>query len=209
MLKRVMYAAIVLVIILSMISGCKKNDLEQSGAPAFTSYKNIPRVTEAERNAIEALKSEYDSFTYGMPLSIEAFTDRNNDIRGFSALFCEWLSGLFGIEFVPALYEWVELIALLESGEVDFTQIQCLSTAEARQKLLAIKGVGPKVCDCVLLFGANKTDAFPVDVWMDRALRFYYDQDKSFDSSVFGEFSGIAQQYLFYYARENKIGKTK
>ena len=85
-----------------------------------------------------------------------------------------------------------------------------MSTSDARCELMKIKGVGPKVADCVLLFSAGKSDAFPIDVWVQRIMRsLYCGEDakikdiQDFASSNFGKYAGIAQQYLFYYAREN------
>jgi len=99
----------------------------------FSSYQYFPDVTEDEIRAIEALKTELDSFVYGMPLSIEAFEDENGNIRGFSALFCEWLTEFFGIRFIPKLYEWQDLITGLESGEVSFSGE--LTSTEERRKI--------------------------------------------------------------------------
>ena len=69
---------------------------------------------------------------------------------------------------------------------------------DARTALKAIKGVGPKVAECVLLFGMYRTEAFPLDVWMKRVMEQYY-------PSGFPDFAkdigGIAQQYLFHYMR--------
>lgn len=70
---------------------------------------------------------------------------------------------------------------------------------EAKAALLGIHGVGGKVANCVLLYGLYKLDAFPVDVWMKRALDNYF--PKGFDHRVFGEYAGIAQQYIFHYTR--------
>ena len=87
-----------------------------------------------------------------------------------------------------------------------------LTYEEAKEKLLQIKGVGDKVANCVLLFGLGYTSAFPVDVWIKRAMiHFYLAPDVSlnkirvFGREKFGELAGLAQQYLFYYARENNI----
>lgn len=87
-------------------------------------------------------------------------------------------------------------------------------TAEAKKVLLRINGVGSKVADCVLLFGLGKYDSFPIDVWMKRIMEYcYFEQSEqdikaiaAFAAEHFGELSGFAQQYLFFYARENKIG---
>ena len=74
---------------------------------------------------------------------------------------------------------------------------------------MKIKGVGPKVADCVLLFSANKKEAFPIDVWVKRTMQTLYLSETSsvkeieeFASSHFGQYAGVAQQYLFYFMRE-------
>ncbi|HBF0843377.1 TPA: 8-oxoguanine DNA glycosylase [Clostridioides difficile] len=89
-----------------------------------------------------------------------------------------------------------------------------LSTEDCRKELLKFNGVGPKVCDCIALFGMQKYDSFPVDVWVKRVMQeFYIDEDMSlpkmrtYGIDKFKEMSGFAQQYLFYYARELGIGK--
>ncbi len=80
---------------------------------------------------------------------------------------------------------------------------------------MKIKGVGVKVANCVLLFAFSKAEAFPVDVWIKRAMETLYfdgEEQKSediqkFAEDKFGEYSGIVQQYIFYYARDNSLGK--
>lgn len=92
--------------------------------------------------------------------------------------------------------------------------LKSISTKEAKDVLMRINGVGSKVADCVLLFGLGKYDSFPVDVWMKRIMEYlYFDKHEQsiktisdFAESKFGNLSGFAQQYLFFYARENKIG---
>lgn len=85
-----------------------------------------------------------------------------------------------------------------------------LPTPEARKKLLSVKGVGPKVADCIVLFGMGRRDSFPVDTWMKQAL-----EAEELDTPTkvhdhylarYGELAGLAQQYIFHYAR-NKGGK--
>ncbi|OOM79706.1 DNA glycosylase [Clostridium sp. BL-8] len=90
--------------------------------------------------------------------------------------------------------------------------IKRLSDDECHDALQEFKGVGSKVADCIMLFSMEKTSAFPVDVWVKRAMiHFYGAEDSSlnkiriFGRNKFGKLSGFAQQYLFYYARENKI----
>jgi len=69
----------------------------------------------------------------------------------------------------------------------------------ARLALKTLHGVGDKVADCVMLFGLHMLNAFPVDVWMERAVVKHYGTD--FDPAVFSPYAGIAQQYIFNYAR--------
>ena len=83
------------------------------------------------------------------------------------------------------------------------------STAEARQALLEINGVGEKVANCVLLFGLQKYDVFPADVWIKRIVSTLYDVSEKniseFARENFAEYSGFAQQYLFFHARDSRI----
>ena len=84
------------------------------------------------------------------------------------------------------------------SGEVNIDTLFELDTDAAREVLMKINGVGPKVADCVLLFGFHKLDAFPKDVWIKKALSEFY-PDGVPDFIV--KHGGIAQQYLFHYIR--------
>ena len=88
----------------------------------------------------------------------------------------------------------------VSSGEVDFEKIKNLPINEARNELMKIKGVGPKVAECTLLYGFYRLEAFPVDVWMKRALSTFFPEK---DISYFGKYAGIAQQYIFHYSRMN------
>jgi PAS domain S-box-containing protein len=97
------------------------------------SFRDIPGVTEGEIKSIEALREQVDHFAYGMIPSTESFYDDNGDLRGFAALFCEWLTGLFGIPFIPENNEFNDLLGKLAIGEVDFTGI--LTATEERQKI--------------------------------------------------------------------------
>jgi len=100
-------------------------------------------------------------------------------------------------------------VQLLDNSFLE--ELKALSTADARKKLLTLKGIGPKVADCILLFGMGRTDSFPVDVWIKRVYRSAFDDgasEKEMSASLvrrFGELSGYAQQYLFFYYRENAL----
>lgn len=100
------------------------------------------------------------------------------------------------------------------SGEITEEKLLKLDVSEARQLLMTIKGVGEKVANCVLLFGLGFTDTFPVDVWMKRIMEYmYFDEPKdkkaieAFAMEKYGHLAGYAQQYLFFYGRENGLGK--
>jgi len=92
-----------------------------------------------------------------------------------------------------------------------------MSLEDARKEMLQLCGVGPKVADCILLFSGANMRAFPTDVWVKRVMELlYFESDKdsspsikkvmSFADEYFGDLAGYAQQYLFHYARKNKLG---
>jgi signal transduction histidine kinase/ActR/RegA family two-component response regulator len=99
----------------------------------YSNFLEIPGVTQGEIEAIEALRRQGRSFTYGMNVSSESFYRSDGSVGGFTALFCQWLTELFDIPFTPALYEWETLIAGLESGEIDFSG-EFTATPERRMR---------------------------------------------------------------------------
>lgn len=100
------------------------------------------------------------------------------------------------------------------SGSIKLDSIRLMPTAAAKSELMKINGVGSKVADCALLFGFGKCDCFPTDVWIKRIMEHcYFDGNDTslkdiseYAQNNFGGLGGFAQQYLFYWARENKIG---
>ncbi len=111
----------------------------------------------------------------------------------------------------PYLRETARLVA---SGACDLALIHEMPLPEARAELLKLPGVGPKIADCVLLFGFGFPTAFPVDVWVMRALRQLYfprrrpsrPRLQRFTETHFGRHAGYAQQYLFHYIRTGGRG---
>lgn len=87
-------------------------------------------------------------------------------------------------------------------GQIDLAALSEMPLEAARDSLMQIKGVGPKVADCALLFGAGRIEAFPADVWIKRAM-----------VSLLGgrlpdcakPYAGIVQQYIFHYARTIRL----
>lgn len=92
----------------------------------------------------------------------------------------------------------VDAAQKVASGEVDLEKCRSCDYDEARAELMKITGVGVKVADCTLLFGLHRIEAFPVDVWMKRAMEKLFPDMKPDD---FGKYAGIAQQYIFHYSR--------
>ena len=94
----------------------------------------------------------------------------------------------------------VDAATKVAEGQVDLAGIK----AEARyeytlEELKKIKGVGDKVASCVALFGFGNLEAFPIDVWMKRAIDDYF--DGQLDPTTLGPYAGVAQQYIFHYIR--------
>ena len=101
----------------------------------------------------------------------------------------------------------------IAGGEISLDYIRSLPTPEAKAELMKINGIGNKVSDCILLFGLNRADSFPVDVWIRRIMEYcYFGREASIKEvselacEKFGDLGGFAQQYLFFWARDNKIG---
>lgn len=100
-------------------------------------------------------------------------------------------------------------------GDIVLNDLYLLSAEEAKEKLMHIKGVGSKIADCILLFAYSKKAVFPTDVWIKRMMEGIYFNGKDmklrdiqcFAKEYFGDLAGCAQQYLFYYGRENQLFK--
>lgn len=154
---------------------------------------------------------------------ISFIISQNNNIKRISGIV-ERLCALFGKEIEEGVYAFptldelsgisaedlapiragfrakyiVDAIEKVKSGEVDLEAISKLSYESAKEELMKIKGVGVKVADCVLLYGFHRLEGFPMDVWMKRAMEVLF---KCLKPSDFGQYAGIAQQYIFHYAR--------
>lgn len=89
----------------------------------------------------------------------------------------------------------------IADGEINIDGLYTKPLDEARKELRTICGIGPKVADCILLFAFHRIDAFPIDVWIARALDYYYKDGFPEFAKPYG---GIAQQYIFHYIRTCK-----
>lgn len=158
-----------------------------------------------------------------------------NAIRLLSETYGEFIQEYKGIKYyafpTPKALSEADPIEVKEIARVGFRNERIVNAAKAflerpedfshdlddetlGDNLLNLDGVGPKVRDCILLFGYDREKTFPVDVWVKRLMEYLY-LDESIPNKkilekgteLFGDLRGYAQQYLFYYARENKIGK--
>ena len=101
---------------------------------------------------------------------------------------------------------------LLETAQMllsyDLTLLNNLDSSAARKELLNFMGIGPKVADCILLFGLRRGDVFPVDTWLKKVYHSYFEQGhkdteiSAYFCNLFGDDAGLCQQYLFYFQRK-------
>lgn len=98
--------------------------------------------------------------------------------------------------------------AIAKDGGKTFKASMEADNKELNEYLLSLKGVGPKVANCIMLFGYGRMDRFPIDVWIRRVMHELYEiRENDFKKMTcyarekFGEYGGIAQQYLFYYMK--------
>ena len=156
----------------------------------------IGRIAKKYGNRIEYRNKMY--YTFPTPEMLQ-----NASIDDFRGL---------GLGFRDVrIYETVQRTL---KGEIDLEKLKQEENTEVlRKKLLEIPGVGPKVADCVMLFALNRFDVFPVDVWVKRVISELYFNKKEqtpnviheFAEKQYGDLAGLAQQYLFYWRRENSI----
>ena len=95
----------------------------------------------------------------------------------------------------------------VQTGELNLNQLLKETYSNAKQQLMLLRGVGPKIADCVLVFSLDKLEAFPIDVWVKRALVDWYFPQQTPPSNqnllkwaneYFGQYAGYSQQYLFH-----------
>ena len=156
----------------------------------------IPQIKKvvADISATWGRKVGYDLYSFPEPGELEGVcaADFKEKKTGFRATYlCDAVSKVL-------------------SGEISGEELKRLELYECEKKLCEIKGVGPKVANCIMLFSLGKREAFPIDVWMKRVLeQVYFEGEEktknelaAFAKDKYGEYGGYAQQYLFAYARE-------
>jgi len=124
---------LVFALALAVLAGCEKSSKQQPDLQIkAVSFREVPGVTPEEIKAVEAIQKKYNSFVYGMTQSTEAFTGKDGEIHGYSVLFCNWLTEMFGIPFKTKFYNWGDLLKGIESGDVDFTG-EIMNNSERRK----------------------------------------------------------------------------
>lgn len=171
----------------------------------ISANNQIPRI----KNAIEKISEMYGDFLgqdenrkyYSFPSAEKLSQAKPEDLREFARV------GFRDVRIV-------ETANLIKNGYVNLDEIDKMDLEDARCALQVLPGVGPKVADCILLFAFDRKESFPVDVWIKRVMEELYLKEVTPKSKiamrgreVFGKNAGFANQYLFYYGRENKLGK--
>ena len=152
---------------------------------------NIPRI----KKIISAMSKKYGEVS------------RFGDVEYYSfptekSLIGAGIDGLFDLKTGFRAKYIFDAASKVADGEIDLGKIYEMDFTQAVESLCKIKGVGLKVASCALLFGFEKTEAFPIDVWMKRALENHF--GGNIDLDTLGKTAGIAQQYLFYYEKYNQ-----
>ncbi len=90
----------------------------------------------------------------------------------------------------------------VSSGSISLEALRTMPAEEALEKIKSLPGVGSKVASCFMLYGLHRMDRFPIDTWIKKALSCHFPPD--FDPAELGPWSGLAQQYIFFYTRTNE-----
>lgn len=147
---------------------------------------NIPRIKGIINRLCENFGYQISNGVYSFPKANELSTLNDSDL---DILKCGFRSKYI-----------LDAAKKVSSGEINLNNIKKMKIDLARKELQKIKGVGPKVAECTLLYGMYRLEAFPMDVWMKRAMEKIFSDMKAED---FGQYAGIAQQYIFNYIRTN------
>lgn len=171
----------------------------------ISANNNIPRIKKIiERIALNyGEKIEFEGNTYyTFPTPEELSKASVEDLRNLGTGFRD-----------ERIYNTTQIILSNEKYIENLKQMK--TTKQMKEELLKLDGVGPKVADCILLFSLQRFDAFPIDVWVRRVMNDLYihneDENKVNKKMIqklaeekFLGIPGIAQQYLFYWKREQE-----
>ena len=157
---------------------------------------NIMRI----KKIIEALAK-----SFGKPITFEGQTlycfPEAEDIAVLTPADLDQIRCGYRAEYI------IEAARAVSSGILDLDRLSKPGYKQALTELKSLKGVGEKVANCVILYGLHIHEAFPVDVWMKKALSAHFADD--FRPESFGKAAGLAQQYIFYYTRSGYLKSIK
>ena len=167
------------------------SDIKQNWGNRHEDYYTFPQSSELAKIYLDE-EEEFNSS------NIQDICNCNNNLKncgvGYRAPYMRKASELF-------------------THEMNLQEIFSMSYDEAFETILEVPGVGPKVADCILLYGFNFREAFPSDVWIKRIVSHLYFDGKDisvakvreFGMEEFGDYAGYVQLYLFHYARKSGL----
>ena len=166
-----------------------------------SSFNNIKRI----EGMIERVCQ-----TYGTPVALNGFRSFSFPKPETIASASERSLRSLGLGYrAPYLKATAHLVS---DGKLPMAHLRQVDYDATKTALLGCDGVGDKVADCVALFGFEKYEAFPLDVWMERAMRYYFRHRRmtrklahDYARRHFGPYAGYAQQYLFHYVRNLRV----
>lgn len=179
----------------------KQDEWEAICSFIISQNNNIPRIKKLVASLCHACGEKIDVSAMGEHIA-SAHKEQEGHFYSFPApervleLGVEGLAALKMGFRAKYLYDAAQKMV---NRDVELEFLKNADTEECIKHLCTVKGIGPKVASCALLFGFAKLDAFPVDVWIKKVMAKYFDED--FEPSSLGKYAGIAQQYLFYYER--------
>ncbi|MBE6509060.1 MAG: 3-methyladenine DNA glycosylase [Methanobrevibacter sp.] len=166
-------------------------DIKRNWGTVYGDYHTFPKSEDLAKIYLD----EEDEFNSS---DIQDICDCSNNLKscgvGYRAPYMRRASELF-------------------TDEMDLCEIYSMSYDEAFETILEVPGVGPKVADCILLYGFNFKEAFPSDVWIKRIVSHLYfngrdisvSKVRDFGMEQFGDYAGYVQLYMFHYARKSGL----
>ena len=168
------FAYVSSIVLLVLFVGVFLMETQASEKFSFASYRDIPGITEEEIEAIEQLKLQHSYFIYGMLLCDEAFYRENGEIAGFAVYMTDWLTELFGIPFIPAIFSWGDLLLGLDDGSINFTGD--LTQSPERDSLYAMTApIAQRSLHIVRLYDDKPLE----DIAKERPLRIIFYKDSA------------------------------
>lgn len=196
-----------------------------------TINKKLIQSDSSIKNIIECCSGYHILNQDPFEMCISYIISQNNNVKRISAsinklceLYGQRISFKGKVYFLFPTYEILNELNLNDLAELkigfrdkyiidflnkydSFNDIEQLSTLDAFNKLLTVKGIGPKVASCILLFGYKRLDVFPIDTWVKQFVSNRYgvkDDFKTIENltmNKFGKYSGLAIQYMYHYNR--------